>query len=47
MNSEFKFLPSTFQGAEAGLLPCIDALPAGRVLRGMERVTGVARVSSR
>lgn len=43
----FSFLPSTFQGAEAGLLPCIDALPAGRVLRGMQWVTGVARVSSR
>lgn len=41
------FLPSAFQGAEAGLLSCIDALSAGRVLWGMEWVAGVAGVSSR
>lgn len=39
--------PSSLQGADAGLLPSIDALPASRVLRGVQWVTGVARVSGR
>lgn len=37
--------PSSFQGANTGLLPSIDALPASRVLRGMQWVTWVAGVS--
>ena len=38
-------LPASLQCAEAGLLPGGEALPAGRVLRGVERVAGVTRVS--
>lgn len=40
-------LPASFQGAEAGLLPGRHTFPASGVLRGVERVTGVTRVSSR